>query len=377
MSKSEQDNEFYAPKTGNQQVVFDYLESLLEDPDTLAHDTMEELKAIGALERAEPQAKPVVEDIPPEETESDEAFSEAPVFEESVAAEDELSQAVVPEIEDAAVDPEPEQLLEEELLEPEAFSEPELSFEELELVVTPADLMGEETDVTADTQLIDFEPETELQPECQEEPALEEVVLDEPEVFSEPDVPQPVLENVSAVADPTVPAPDITPEPVQEAAPVAVPAVDNTPKPALHVAEDVLNCILFQLQGLTLAIPVDDVEGAVSMERLTLHFDMDHDWVLGFFNAMGKETSVVDTGNWLLPGRFDASQANYEEVLILKGRRWALACDTLVKSMRMQHSDIVWAGENKSRPWLLGTNMAERCAILDVDKLQILLNQQA
>jgi len=363
MSKSEPDNEFFAPKTGSQQVVFDYLESLLEDPDTLAHDTMEELKAIGALEHAEPKAGLVVEDVVPGS-----AVDEG-ILEEPDAVREELPQDAASEIEDAVAypDAEPELLMEDDLPVADVFSEPEPSFEELELVDTPADLMGAEPEVSSCPLQVDIEsdpaPESELE-------------MVEPEGLTEPEIPQVAIEP--AVMTEQIPsAPESAPEPIQASEPAIAPAVDNTPKPALHVAEDVLNCILFQLQGLTLAIPVDDVEGAVSMERLTLHFDMDHDWVLGFFDAMGKETSVVDTGNWLLPGRFDASQANYEEVLILKGRRWALACDTLVKSMRMQHSDIVWAGENKSRPWLLGTNMAERCAILDVDKLQMLLNQQA
>lgn len=138
-----------------------------------------------------------------------------------------------------------------------------------------------------------------------------------------------------------------------------------------------LNCILFQMGGLLLAIPVDDVEGAASLERLTLDVDLTHPWVLGDFSAMNTVTKVVDTGAWMLPGRFDPGLAQYEEVLILKGRRWALACDALVKSLRMPHADIVWAGEQSSRPWLLGTNMTERCAILDVDKLLNLLDAQA
>lgn len=350
MSKSETDSEYYAPKTGNQQVVFDYLESLLEDPDTLAHDTMEELKAIGALERTEPAVEPVSE-----EAAAGGAVPETPVLEEPIA----IQEAVV----DSTLDT--EQLVEDDQPAADVFSEPESSLEELELIDTPANLIDAEPEVDSFSAQVEFESEP-------EPPAAESAMI------AKPDIPQASADSeCTAVAELAASESEVAAEPIQDVAPVVSPAVDNKPKPALHVAEDVLNCILFELQGLTLAIPVDDVEGAVSMERLTLHFDMDHDWVLGFFDAMGKETSVVDTGDWLLPGRFDASQANYEEVLILKGRRWALACDTLVKSMRMQHSDIVWAGENKSRPWLLGTNMTERCAILDVDKLQMLLNQQA
>ncbi|MDI3322864.1 chemotaxis protein CheW [Pontibacterium granulatum] len=364
MSKTEQDNEFYAPKTGNQQVVFDYLESLLEDPDTLAHDTMEELKAIGALERTKPAA---LQESVLGATAPREAVSEALVLDEPAVVEEGFAQADASGIEDLVEDDEPELVVADDQAESEVFSETELFFGESELLAAPEELINEMEDVATYSHQVGFEPELQLEP-----------VSEEPDLFAAPAVSQSVIENEPpAGAEPTRSAPEITPEPTPDVVLSAAPAADNSFKPALHVADNVLNCILFQLQGLTLAIPVDDVEGAVSMERLTLHLDLEHEWVLGFFNAMGKETSVVDTGQWLLSGRFDAAKANYEEVLILKGRRWALACDTLVKSIRMSHSDIVWAGENKSRPWLLGTNMTERCAILDVDKLQMLLNQQA
>ncbi|WP_372831554.1 chemotaxis protein CheW [Pontibacterium sp.] len=300
MTKLPEDADYYAPQTGNQQVVFDYLESLLEDPDTLARDTEAELQAIEALERDEPQE-----------------------------------------------------------------SEPSLLTVESELLdAAPTEPNASEVEIAADTSATSDEPEPELFP-AEDDTGLavelnEAVSLDTPaELIGE--------DSLEDHAQPELDSP-----PVQA---VETHVDDAAPKPALDIPEDVLNCILFQLQGLNLAIPVDDVDGAVSMERLTLHLDLDHEWVLGAFTAMDKETRVVDTGSWLLPGRFDPARAKYEEVLILKGRRWALACDTLVKSIRMSHSDIVWAGDSNTRPWMLGTNMNERCAIMDVDKLQALLDE--
>ena len=300
MTKLPEDADYYAPQTGNQQVVFDYLESLLEDPDTLARDTEAELQAIEALER----------DVPQE-------------------------------------------------------SEPSLLTVESELLdAAPAEPNASEVEIAADTSGTSVESEPDLFP-AEDDTGLavelnEAVSLDTPtelmggdslEDYSQPELDSPPVLTVETHVD------------------------DAAPKPALDIPEDVLNCILFQLQGLNLAIPVDDVDGAVSMERLTLHLDLDHEWVLGAFTALEKETRVVDTGSWLLPGRFDPACAKYEEVLILKGRRWALACDTLVKSIRMSHNDIVWAGDSNTRPWMLGTNMSERCAIMDVDKLQALLDE--
>lgn len=300
MTKLPEDADYYAPQTGNQQVVFDYLESLLEDPDTLARDTEAELQAIEALERDEQH-----------ESEPSLLTVESELLEAAPAEPNESEVETSADILAASAEIEPD------LLPVEDDAERVLASDEAVSLDTPAELMGDDS--------------------------LED--------YSQPGLDSPPVQTVETHVD------------------------DAAPKPALDIPEDVLNCILFQLQGLNLAIPVDDVDGAVAMERLTLHLDLDHEWVLGAFTALDKETRVVDTGSWLLSGRFDPARAKYEEVLILKGRRWALACDTLVKSIRMSHNDIVWAGDSNTRPWMLGTNMSERCAIMDVDKLQALLDE--
>jgi purine-binding chemotaxis protein CheW len=129
-----------------------------------------------------------------------------------------------------------------------------------------------------------------------------------------------------------------------------------------------MNCILLDLQGLKLAVPLERVEGALQLESLTLTLE-GPDWILGRFGEEPARTWLVDTGKWLIPERYKPENSNYAEVIILQGRRWAIACDELIKSVRIDTAQINWHRDKRHRPWLLGTYMPERCAILDIDQL--------
>jgi len=59
---------------------------------------------------------------------------------------------------------------------------------------------------------------------------------------------------------------------------------------------------------------------------------------------------------------------------MLQGGYWGIACDEMVRSIRIPVDKVAWAVNRSKRPWLLGTYMAERCAILDVDALVDQLN---
>jgi purine-binding chemotaxis protein CheW len=129
-----------------------------------------------------------------------------------------------------------------------------------------------------------------------------------------------------------------------------------------------MNCILLDMHGLKLAVPFDYVEGALQLESLSLRLD-GPEWVLGRFGEEPAWTQVVDTARWLIPERYKPEYSKYAEVIILKGRRWAIACDELVKSIRVDTRQINWHQDKSHRSWLLGTYMPERCAILDIDQL--------
>lgn len=131
----------------------------------------------------------------------------------------------------------------------------------------------------------------------------------------------------------------------------------------------VLNCVLLDMHGMKLAIDFDRIEGALNFRDLALEIRGLPEWVLGSFGDAPRRTRVVDTARWLIPERYQPEHAMYEEVVILQGRDWALACDGLVKSLQIPLERVNPNPFPERRPWLFGTFMAERCAILDVDQL--------
>jgi purine-binding chemotaxis protein CheW len=131
----------------------------------------------------------------------------------------------------------------------------------------------------------------------------------------------------------------------------------------------VLNCVLIDMHGMKLAVNFDRIEGALNIHDLSMDIAGLPDWILGAFGMDPQRTHVVDTAQWLIPERYKPEHSQYSEVLILQGRKWALACDGLVKSIQVPLDRVNLNQDRERRPWLLGTYMAERCAIIDVDQL--------
>jgi len=130
-----------------------------------------------------------------------------------------------------------------------------------------------------------------------------------------------------------------------------------------------MNCVLLDMHGLKLAIPFEYVEGALQLENISLSME-GPEWMIGSFGEEpASRVRIVDTARWLIPEHYRPEYSRYTEVIILKGRRWALACDELIKSVRMDTGRINWHRDKSHRPWLLGTYMPERCAILDIDQM--------
>ncbi|MBA4501039.1 chemotaxis protein CheW [Marinobacterium marinum] len=179
-----------------------------------------------------------------------------------------------------------------------------------------------------------------------QDPLLEGVVADEPVVADTASAVEPVSEEVAGVAEPS---------------PVEVPAVEAS-------TGEELNCILVDMHGLKLAIPFDHVEGSMHLTDLALSLE-GPDWMIGRFGQAPAWTRIVDTARWLIPERYKPEYSRYLEVVILKGRRWALACDGLVQSVRIPVAAINRHQDARQRTWLLGTYMPERCAILDIEQL--------
>lgn len=161
----------------------------------------------------------------------------------------------------------------------------------------------------------------------------------------------------------------VEPEPMPVAEPMSVPEAVVPPVAQIKKPKQIMNCVLIDMHGLKLAVNFDRIEGALQLDDLSLDISGLPEWVLGAFGADYDKTLVVDTALWLIPERYTPEHSQYGEVVILQGRKWALACDGLIKSIQIPMDRINLNNDKAHRSWLLGTYMDERCAILDIDQL--------
>ncbi|MGB0732981.1 MAG: hypothetical protein ACPGPF_04425, partial [Pontibacterium sp.] len=133
---------------------------------------------------------------------------------------------------------------------------------------------------------------------------------------------------------------------------------------------------IFELYGIKMAVASRLVEGALSVDTVDLVPNGKAEWVLGRYLSPQGHTALVDTAQFLLPDRFDPDSAKYKDLIVLKGRHWALACDDLLSCCRMAHDDVVWSTESSDRAWLAGTSMVHKCGILDVEQIIKMLDNE-
>jgi purine-binding chemotaxis protein CheW len=240
-------------------------------------------------------------------------------------------------------------------------------------------------------------PQIEALPEVVEvEAALDEfqaAVLEEqardaqkPAVVAAPVVAAPVVKAPVAVIE--APAPILAP--VSTIAPLLqalVPPVvevhlppSNTPPPVEtdgrpSWAAEPFECLLFDVAGLTLAVPLVCLGSIYSLagHELTPLFGQP-EWFLGILPSQAGNLKVLDTARWVMPDRYrDDFRQGLQYVISVQGYEWGLAVHQVSRSLRLDPNEIKWRSHRGQRPWLAGTVIEHMCALLDVSALAELI----
>ena len=127
-----------------------------------------------------------------------------------------------------------------------------------------------------------------------------------------------------------------------------------------------INCVIVLMYGLKLAIPFEDIEGLIKLSNVTLSLDNDRNWILGDFRSATMCTHVVDTAQILFGDNYDPLNSNYNEMLVLAGKHWSIVFDKIIKAQNILLSDVTENPSPQFRPWLTGTYLAEKCALVNV-----------
>ncbi|MGS7251995.1 CheW domain-containing protein [Pseudomonas anuradhapurensis] len=174
---------------------------------------------------------------------------------------------------------------------------------------------------------------------------------------------------------------------IEEPSVVAVPLVDvhlpapNLPVPPTTVdgrpawAAEPFECLLFDVAGLTLAVPLVCLGSIYSLagQELTPLFGQP-DWFLGILTCQAGNLKVLDTARWVMPDRYrDDFRQGLQYVISVQGYEWGLAVHQVSRSLRLDPAEIKWRSQRGQRPWLAGTVIEHMCALLDVAALAELI----
>ena len=201
-------------------------------------------------------------------------------------------------------------------------------------------------------------------------PAVAPVVEKAPVAVIE--APAPILAPVSTIA-PLLQA--LVPPVVEVHLPPSntPPPVETDGRPSW--AAEPFECLLFDVAGLTLAVPLVCLGSIYSLagHELTPLFGQP-EWFLGILPSHAGNLKVLDTARWVMPDRYrDDFRQGLQYVISVQGYEWGLAVHQVSRSLRLDPNEIKWRSHRGQRPWLAGTVIEHMCALLDVSALAELI----
>lgn len=168
------------------------------------------------------------------------------------------------------------------------------------------------------------------------------------------DIVEPVIETVTQAA------PEITKE-------LAVhPLIDQESWSSQGV-----ECLVFSVCGLKLAVPLlflggvhevtpDEVKPLMGQPK----------WYLGMLHTAEGNLQVIDTASFIMPERAQTlAEQGFKYLIQLEKTPWAIACQSIDDTVRLEASEIKWRGDRGKRTWLAGTVIEKMCALVDVSGL--------
>jgi len=142
--------------------------------------------------------------------------------------------------------------------------------------------------------------------------------------------------------------------------------------------------MLFKVAGLTLAVPLTDLNGVVVCELEKVASMPGHaDFYLGLLNYLDKNIPLVDTARFVLPAEKITSltggdpHARITRAVIINDCQYGLACDEVNDVITLTPDAVRWRTQRTRRRWLAGTVVEHMCALIDASAFAKLLAERA
>ncbi len=128
--------------------------------------------------------------------------------------------------------------------------------------------------------------------------------------------------------------------------------------------------LLFEIQGLKLAIPLQELNGILTWPEKNLpKIAGKPSWYLGLYSQDHQHTQIVDTAHIILPQQHQDNSAKPKFIILIADGKWGLACNKVSKVVTLSPDEVRWRQQAGKRPWLAGTVLDKMCSILNIDEL--------
>lgn len=144
-------------------------------------------------------------------------------------------------------------------------------------------------------------------------------------------------------------------------------------------AEGEFDCLVFDLQGLKLGLPLVSLGSihTLTISSVTALPGQGRQF-MGSIAIFGQQFTVVDSAELVMPERASPEKrAQYRYIVTLDHSRWALAISGIENAKRFHPDAVHWRTVRTQRPWLAGTIREEMVALMDPSALCELLHKLA
>lgn len=199
--------------------------------------------------------------------------------------------------------------------------------------------------------------------------SVEQLFKNEPITRTEP--------FIEPTAEPVENAPVMTKflEPDDEKSLVAIETPSKVIKPIIPEGE--FQVLLFEVAGITLAVPLTELGGIYKVESVNPLFGKPT-WFKGILLHRDEKYNVVDTAKWIMPQKYAeklAQSTEYKYLIVLGESGWGLGCESLIATEILLSDEVKWRNVEGSRSWLSGMVKKKMCALMNVQQLINMLNQ--
>ena len=190
--------------------------------------------------------------------------------------------------------------------------------------------------------------------------------------------PVPIVEEVAVpvIADVPVTEPELLPT-------VSVIPAERVESPLPAWANTPFQAMLFKVAGLTLAVPLIELNGVVEWHDKTVTEMPGHaDFYLGLMPYLGQKVALIDTARLVLPPEKlralagDDPRARIKRIVLINEGKYGLACDDVAQVIILKPTDVRWRTSRTQRRWLAGTVVAHMCALIDASAFAQMLTSR-